>query len=89
MRKQNEMVEALESFVIKKAKSFDEQTSPEEIVALAELVKAVNQAPGTLEAFGSQESTYSARKVAEYVAKELSEQVKESRFIKPVNNHLD
>lgn len=56
MGKQNEMVEALESFVIKKVESFDEQTSPEEIVALAELVKAINQTPRTLEVFDLEES---------------------------------
>ena len=51
MSKTNEMVEALESFIIKKVNSFNEQTSPAEIEALTELVKALNQTPRTLMAF--------------------------------------
>lgn len=45
------MVEALESFIIKKVNSFNEQTSPAEIEVLTELVKAVNQIPRLLEVF--------------------------------------
>ncbi len=49
---ENKMVEALESLIIYKAKQMQTNgTSPEEIEALAELVKAVNQTPRTLKAF--------------------------------------
>lgn len=41
MAKTDEMVTKLEEFIITKVKSFGEQTSPEEILALAELVRAV------------------------------------------------
>lgn len=48
MDKTEEMVTKLEEFIITKVESFDENTSPEEVVALAELVKAVNQTPRTI-----------------------------------------
>lgn len=55
--KTNEMIEALETLVINKAKSMEDKvTSSEEIVALSELVKAVNEIPRTLEAFDLKES---------------------------------
>lgn len=54
MNKSNEMVEAIEDFIIRKMKH--SITSPEEIRALAELVKALNQTPRTLRAFKSKES---------------------------------
>ena len=44
------MVTKLEGFIITKVETFDENTSPEEVVALAELVKAVNQVPRTMKA---------------------------------------
>ena len=43
LSKTNEMVGALEVFVIKKVESFDAMTSPEEIAALTELVTAVSK----------------------------------------------
>lgn len=52
MDRTNEMVEVLEDFIIHKVKQMkDSFTSPEEITALSELVKALNQTPRTLEAF--------------------------------------
>lgn len=48
MSNTNQMVETLENFIIKKAESFNELTSPEEITALAELVRAVNEYPRTI-----------------------------------------
>lgn len=56
MSKTNEMVEALESFVIQKVESFGEHTSPEEVAALAELVKAINSTPRTLDCLPLEES---------------------------------
>jgi len=54
-----EMVEVLEDFIIHKASVMKNKiTSPEEIVALAELVKAVNQSPRTIEAFDLKESVF-------------------------------
>ncbi|MFF5993671.1 hypothetical protein AAGS61_02800 [Lysinibacillus sp. KU-BSD001] len=41
MEKAKEVAENLENLVSQKAKSFNEQTSPEEILALAELVRAI------------------------------------------------
>ncbi|AMW98415.1 hypothetical protein [Rummeliibacillus stabekisii] len=50
----DEMIEALETLVINKAKSMqDEVTSPDEIAALTELVKVVNQTPRTLKAINA------------------------------------
>ena len=42
MSKTLQAIEALEDVILKKSKSFDEQTSPEEITALAELVRTVS-----------------------------------------------
>ncbi len=53
MEQSVEMVEVLEEFVIETVNEFrtERRTSPEELVALAELVKAVNQTPRTLKTF--------------------------------------
>ncbi len=55
----NNMIKVLEDLIICKVsemKSNKRFTSPEELVALAELVKAVNESPRTIEAFDSKES---------------------------------
>lgn len=50
---ENKMVNALEKFVIHKVTQMQKSNaSPEELEALAELVKAVNQSPRTIQALG-------------------------------------
>jgi len=57
LSKTNEMVEALEDLIICKAKQMQtNKTSPDEVVALSELVKAVNQTPRTLKMFDLEET---------------------------------
>lgn len=52
-----EMVEVLEQFVIQVVREMQTRsTSPEELVALAELVRAVNQSPRTVGIFDLKES---------------------------------
>lgn len=56
-----DMVEVLEDFIIHRVsemKSNEKLTSPEEITALAELVKAVNQSPRTIKLLEPMESTF-------------------------------
>lgn len=55
MSKTNEMVEALEGYIIQKVRSFNEQTSSAEVLALAELVNVVNNCPRKI--FSSVEQT--------------------------------
>lgn len=52
MDRTNEMVEVLENFIISKVKQMQSEGSePEEISAIANLVKVVNQTPRTLDVF--------------------------------------
>ena len=56
MEAEIEMVEVLEQFVVQVVREMQTRTtSPEELVALAELVQAVNQSPRTVEIFDLKE----------------------------------
>ena len=49
MSKTNEMVEALEDYIIQKVRSFNENTSPDELTIVADLVNAVTRTPRAIE----------------------------------------